>query len=65
VEPESLTDLVRDQVRQADRRIGKADRRSSKRSESVAEEADRLRKEARIARVPEARDGDTGDAPME
>jgi len=52
--PQPLTDMLREQVRQADRRTGKADRRSSKRSESIAEGADRLRKEARIALVPDA-----------
>ena len=50
MEPQPLTDTVR----QADRRTGKADRRSSKKYESIAEGADRLRKEARLAWVPEA-----------
>ena len=46
MEPQSLADTSRDQVRRADRRSGT-------RPESIAEAADRLRREAWIARVRE------------
>jgi len=60
LEPQSLTATFRAQVGQADRRTGKADRRSVKgghsvkRPESIAEAADRLHKEAASLWVPEA-----------
>ena len=46
MEPQSLPDTARAQVRQADRRLGM-------KPESIAEAADRLREEARIAMVGE------------
>ena len=46
LEPQSLPDTARAQVRQADRRLGM-------KPESIAEAADRLREEARIAMVGE------------